>query len=293
MLRHAPERNLVYPTELYFYFRFRAGHRWISGNLRFTDAPASILHIGYFDENDRSFVRASSFDATDGVELSRSGPGRYAVSWGGIAREFVLVSPARSEPDLLVTGEEFVADIVDDSGHSFVLVWAAEPSTFRYVLNPHALSPETLDPIPGSTPPLFVGRESRFVFLFDESGRAILLGVHASNIRANNYYDGPFDQVPPGFPLKDKLQAAYPALAHRSEIDPHGNYLGSPGQRVAISPYVPYDSIDALVTKAAAGHARGATALQVWEGLTLAWRRANLWGEELAPDTALGDLLSK
>jgi hypothetical protein len=90
-----------------------------------------------------------------------------------------------------------------------------------------------------------VGQSSRFVFL-EENGRDILVGVHKANIESNNYYDGPFDQVPPRLELQEMLEAAYPYVKERGGIDRHGNFKSLTGNRVAISPYLQYESLNKL-----------------------------------------------
>lgn len=58
----------------------------------------------------------------------------------------------------------------------------------------------------------------------------------------NNWYDGPFDQVPPRLHIRDLLEEAYPYVKQAGGIDEHGNFIERHGQRVAISPYIAYRS---------------------------------------------------
>lgn len=252
VLRHvlssAPRRAVVWPSERYYYYRFTDGLRQVSGNLRFVDAEAGILHIGYFNAHDPSDQRAASFSASDGVSVRWDASTKTArVECEGIARDFRLDAFADSTPVFpLLFGERLVSRVIDESGFWFVLLFHEPTAQFYFVLEPCQPLPESLSRA-GSTLPIEVGQESRYVFLLDEAtGRRVLCGVHASNIRQNNYFDGPFDQVPPRLPLREMLERAYPYVRYRGGIDEHGNFVRLEGQRVAISPYQAYESLGAL-----------------------------------------------
>ena len=74
------------------------------------------------------------------------------------------------------------------------------------------------------------------------------MGVSRKDIFYNNYFDGPFDQVPPRLPLRDKLHAAYPYTNYSGGIDEHGNFHWFKSSRVAISPYYDYLTAKELVS---------------------------------------------
>ncbi|MGH6873782.1 MAG: hypothetical protein ACREDW_02110 [Aestuariivirgaceae bacterium] len=69
--------------------------------------------------------------------------------------------------------------------------------------------------------------------------RKILIGVQFANASVNNYYDGPFDQLPDNFLKGDLLQklmeASSPAVTGR--IDRYGYYDTGEG-RFLIGPYL-------------------------------------------------------
>lgn len=76
------------------------------------------------------------------------------------------------------------------------------------------------------------------------SGRWILVGILAENVMRNSFFDGPFDQVPPNLEIKSYLEASYPYCKDRGGIDLNGNFVALTGQRVAISPYLQYNTLD-------------------------------------------------
>ncbi len=247
VLRHAPDEPVVYPTEHYFYYEFYAGPRLISGNLRFTDAPNGLLNIGYFDRFDRAFLRAATLGSPDGLELTWD-PARWSadVRFRGVRRVFRLPRP-EWRPAPLLPDEDAVADVLDESGFAFRLIFHRTTAQFYYALAADAPLPEPLVRVMDN-PPVDLGMRSRFVFLTEPAlARRILVGVHAPSVRANNLYDGPFDQVPPDLPIQEKLEASYPYVKLRGGIDEHGNFRELEGQRVAISPYTDYDNVPALL----------------------------------------------
>lgn len=249
VLAHAPSQPVVYPTELYYYYRFPLKGRVIGGNLRFVDADKGILHMGYFDVHDRSMINARSWSEADGISVSVDGD-RVIVKTSDRSVTFRLTGSqlARAESVPIDNDEEIVCAVLDESGHALVLLFNNTVKAFYYILNDRIQSWEPLDPVPSAGDRYVVGRESRFVFRREKSpARLLLVGVSSRNIYENNYYDGPFDQVPPRLPIRDKLVAAYPYVTMRGGIDEHGNFIALEHQRVAISPYQNYDDLGRLV----------------------------------------------
>lgn len=249
VLRESPEDCVVWPSERYWYFQFADGPILISGNLRFVDIEQGILHIGYFDADDTTNQRTASFGLSEGVAVNWDESSRVAtVAMGNLTRRFQLDSYLLPAPRIpLFIGERLVSRVQDESGHSFILVFLEGASQFYYLLEPGRSLPERIVPVKSSLP-IEIGMDSRFVFLLDSrTNRRTLVGVLASNIRRNNYFDGPFDQVPPRLPLRDRLERAYPYVALRGGVDEYGNFNHLPGQRVAISPYQAYESLPSLV----------------------------------------------
>ena len=75
--------------------------------------------------------------------------------------------------------------------------------------------------------------------------RKILIGVYEENVRVNNYFDGPFDQMPDNFiegeTLRNAILKVQPNL--KGQIDRFG---GTPDGEVRylIGPYLIYKQLD-------------------------------------------------
>lgn len=247
VLEQAPQPAYVLPSERYYYFRFHLGGRVVSGNLRFTDIDEGTLHTGFFDVSDLNLSGHASLGADEGVSVTPLGGSVYRVEMDGIVRDFTLAEALLARPaslDLL-EGEEFVSGVLDESGTPLALLWNEPSAAFYYVLNADFGSPEPLSSF-GKDGDYLVGRDSRFVYHRDSAGRLVLVGVSARGVQDNTYFDGPFDQVPPNLPLKDKLERAYPYVTFRGGIDEHGNFKNLEASRVAVSPYLQYSSLEEM-----------------------------------------------
>ena len=242
VLEQCPLQPIIYPSEEYFYFKFYAGHRLISGNLRFCDAPQGRIHFGYFDEFDRGFQYTGSIETgVNGTILEKNE--QVTVSFRDIHRTFQLDRSWQSTEGLqLAENEELISGILDESGYYFWLVYNEPAQRFYYVLNEQKV-PEARTELASGGIHFQIGQVSRFIFFDDEPrSRKILVGVMNQHIESNNYFDGPFDQVPPDLDIKPKLERIYPYVKLRGGIDQHGNFLDLVHTRVAITPYVKYDS---------------------------------------------------
>jgi hypothetical protein len=297
VLRHvlgaSPGEPVVHPSERYYYYEFPLGERVVSGNLRFTEAEAGELSVGYFDRLDRSAMRWATFGASDGVSVEMdSGAGTVAVvlaggdPGGSCSRTFVLDRSAfGNEADAgLLPGERYVSGVLDESGFYFHLIYSEPHRAFYYTLQANRRHADTLLAIEPTRETavadlpqdlsLLVGGESRFVFLRDEGlGRTVLIGVSSDAIAANSYYDGPFDQVPPHLPLRPLLTEAYPYVAYGGGIDEHGCFLDRVGQRVAISAYHDYVDMDEMRAWLGAAIDPGAEGVSRWIRVVLEEKR--------------------
>lgn len=262
ILAHVAQ-GTVHPTEGYFYYRFPlvsdAGElETVSGNLRFTSIDNGVLHLGYFIDGDLSRTNAASLSADDGVRIRSRTVGEspkireHTITLDGVTSTFRVSWEYRDrQPSLqLLPSERFVTGVLDESAHPLVLVFDEtdeDSPAFRYIVNLAYPPTEVLLPIAHDLPDVFVGVESGFVFLRSRSpDRMTLIAVSAQGVRANSYFDGPFDQVPPDLDLRPLLHKAYPYTVEVSPVDQHGNFVGRDSSRVAISPYVTYESLDEL-----------------------------------------------
>ncbi|MCK4343390.1 MAG: hypothetical protein KAY37_16885 [Phycisphaerae bacterium] len=276
VLANIPPYAIVYPTETYYYYQFQLGDRLVSGNVRLLDADRGKLHIGYFDTRQRREIRAATFTVEDGVEIQQLSDHKFRVRHEGRDVTFVLARQALRPADSLklLEYEEAVTGILDESGYALTLVYNDIARAFYYVLNEDLPVTDTLVPVTGTDGRYLVGENSRFVFYQDSDyQRKLLVGVSSENVYANNYYDGPFDQVPPRLALKDKLEAAYPYVRMRGGIDEHGNFVALEHQRVAISPYQKYTELERLVEELEQEAAQALVKADLWLRLTYEFKR--------------------
>ena len=256
------DSGTVYPTEGYFYFRFNLDGRRISGNLRFTSIDEGTLHTGYFETNADTgrvpgigAVRTATFAAEQGLTVAseplHDGGTLHRVTLDGETTAFVIPRVYREMPPgiELLAHEQLVSGVLDESGYALALIFDSESPRFRYLLANSRESPEGLHPVKRAASGLVVGEHSGFVFARDASNRLTLVGVDRARIMANDYFDGPFDQVPPDLALRPMLHRAYPYTRTASPIDEHGNFLGRDSSRVAIAPYTAYSDIDELLER--------------------------------------------
>jgi hypothetical protein len=251
-----PPRVTVYPTENYYYFSFNAAGRTVWGNLRLdaSDRDRGIIHLGYFryDETGRVQDREGAgkeFSAADGVRVRRAAPFDYRVGFRGRTVEFRLNQPGWDPPpdSAMAAGEVFVGPVVDESGVRFALVFVPETRHFMYLLDRwHGPVADELEPR-GSR--LLLGRRTGFAFFADrEHHREVLVAVNGRNTERNNYYDGPFDQLPDNYVertgIRGYIERAYPWA--RGRVDDFGHFTDQPNARVAITPYYVYDTLDDL-----------------------------------------------
>ncbi len=271
VLEHLPEENLVLPSERYFYFQFPLGSRRVSGNLRFVDAALRLVHMGYFDQDDRFVVHTATWSEAEGVGVDYdAGSGTVEVRSRNVERRFVLDRrwdcwPARLA---LQEGEEFISGVLDESGFFFSLLFHHPTSSFYYVLNEDLPRSETLWPMDPPYQSYWIGPESRFVFYHDPAtDRKVLVAVSADEIRRNSYFDGPFDQVPPFLDIGHLVERSYPYVRFRGGVDRHGNFIGVEGQRIAISPYQNDETVTELLPLLELMRVRVGAAGSPWLGM--------------------------
>ena len=134
-----------------------------------------------------------------------------------------------------------------NSAIRFFLVFNPRLKVFHYLLDE---TEKVADQFfsPKKTDRILVGKRTGFAFYKDHRlNRKILIGAFEGNMRANNYFDGPFDQLPDNFiegeTLRDAILAVRPQL--KGQIDRFG---GSPDGsiRFMIGPYLPYQAITDL-----------------------------------------------
>jgi hypothetical protein len=271
VLSNLPDRVKIYPTENYFYFSFFHRHIRYAGNLRLdvTDRDEGKVHFAYFEDlsewtyYDESITHRI-LDGSAGVRVEKLSPLAYRVSHGDKSVVFELndLSDVKPPPGAFGPDEVYLGPIFDESAMRFFLVFNRKLKLFHYVLDETVeVADQFVHAVP--TDRILIGKRTGFAFYRDHKlDRKILIGVFEGNSRVNNYFDGPFDQLPDNFiegeTLRDAIIAVEPRLA--GKIDRYGITPGS-SSRYMIGPYRHYRTEeDLMVFHSCATDKRVATA---------------------------------
>lgn len=243
-----PYYAVVYPTEMYYYFNIPGygipGN--VSGNLNFKEIKDGKLSFAYFDTTNLENSNQKMFGAADGLATKIISENMVRLSYKGKTVWFKLPKAETDKPASLnlIPDEEFVTKVRDESGTRFWLVFNKKTNSFYFLVNTDFPMMEAIEQVKGGKgedTKIKIGQKTNFAYYIDaEHGRKILFGVNSDNIMKNNYFDGPFDQVPPRLEIRDRLYKAYPYTQYMHGLDPYGNFIDWAGSRVAISPYVDY-----------------------------------------------------
>ena len=132
---------------------------------------------------------------------------------------------------MLRADEIYLGPSWDESGVQFFLIFNKTAKTFLYLLNE---TPKVDLYQPSSlSPAVTVGNRTSFVFYKDKLlDRQILMGDFIGHTMLNDYFDGPFDQLPDnyvqGTALLDAILEVEPGLknekADRYGADPTGEF---------------------------------------------------------------------
>jgi hypothetical protein len=255
VMAQLPERVKVYPTENYYYFGFLHNGIRYAGNIRLdaSNRDEGKLIFAYFEDTSQWYddapIQHVILDASQGVTVENVEPLVYRVSYQGKSVTFALNDLRNVKPPAGALGpdEKFIGPIFDESAIPFYLVFNTRLKLFHYVLNE---SDKVADSFfsPKGRDRILVGKRTGFAYYKDHHlNRKILIGAFEGNMRANNYFDGPFDQLPDNFiegeTLREAILAVRPQL--KGQIDRFG---GAPDGsiRFMIGPYMPYQALTDL-----------------------------------------------
>lgn len=249
VLKSLPDRVKVYPTENYFYFGFYSGGVRYAGNIRLdaSDRDKGKLHFAYYIDNVEwkpdPAVNYATMDIADGVKVEKVERFLYRVTLGERSVLFELndLSNVRPPQDVLDQDERYIGPVFDESGIRFFLVYNSKLKLFHYILDETIPVADKLHRI-RSTDRILLGTRTGFAFYRDlKRERKILIGVYEGNTFANNYFDGPFDQLPDNFIEGDDLLTAIleVAPAMKGTIDRFGGSFDG-AERFLIAPYMAY-----------------------------------------------------
>lgn len=251
VLKSSPTTIQVQPTENYAYFRFyNQGLEW-QGNMRLESehGKADRLHFAYFvvpaPWHDEDLGSYKAFSQADGLVVTQNSRFDYTIQFGDLSRRMVLndISQTKMPKDMLGKDEVYLGQDNDESGLRLFLVFDTQALEFAYILDESAPIRDQLAPFKDLDPRLSVGIRTGFVFLSEvELNRKRLIGVYQDNVDRNNYFDGPFDQLPDAYRGEITVREAFaqidPEIA--GEIDDFGNFLNQEGARIIIAPYLSY-----------------------------------------------------
>lgn len=250
-----PAKVTVYPTESYYYFTFPLNGIVYAGNIRFDawDQFDGKVHFAYYVEYAywrkplEPFYKKLGPD--DGVKVEQINKFLYKISFKGKTVEFALpdLSNVKPAPGQLRADEVYIGPSWDESGVQFFLIYNKTAKTFLYLLNDN---PKVDQYAPSSlSPAVTVGIRTSFAFYKDKlADRQILMGDFIGHTMLNDYFDGPFDQLPDNYvqgnTLLDAILEVEPGLknekADRYGADPTGEF------RYGITSYKYYGKLPEL-----------------------------------------------
>jgi hypothetical protein len=253
VLNNLPDRVKVYPTENYFYFKFMHNGLEYAGNIRLdaSNRDQGKVQFSYYEQTTGWLGDTPSafreLDASQGVNLERLERFVYRLSYKGKSVVFELNDLTQAKPpaNALAPQESFIGPIFDDSGVRFFLIYNSAIKNFLFLLDETVnVTDDFLDGPQGDR--VLVGKRTGFVFYRDQRReRKILIGVYGENVEVNNYYDGPFDQLPDNFIEGETLRNAILEVAPhlKGRIDRFG---GTPDGvwRYTIAPYLVYKDVE-------------------------------------------------
>ena len=256
VLESLPDRVTIYPTENYYYFKFNYAGVQYSGNIRLENErrDQGQVHFAFapefteWKEQDPAVFKVLT--KADGVTIEKINDLSYRVSNGAKTVVFDLNDLRHVKPpaSAMSADERFIGPIFDESGVRFLMVYNQKLKAFHYLLDETITPNESFTPSP-STDRILIGKRTGFAFYRDHKlDRKILIGVFEGNSRVNNYYDGPFDQLPDNFldgnALHDAILDVAPYLKGR--IDRYGSSFDGE-TRYMVAPYTQYASEEDLL----------------------------------------------
>jgi hypothetical protein len=249
VLDSLPARVKVFPTENHYYFWFfHEGIRY-GGNIKI-DArlreQGNVRFVYYVDQPGwLGFTRDHELivGAGRGVAVEKVKPLVYRVTYRNKSVMFMLndLSQVRPPAQAIRPDEQFIGPVFDESGVRFFLLFDTKLSIFLYILDETVTPADTFISADVGDGRIMIGRRTGFALYRDgRRDRKILIGVNDANVLANNYFDGPFDQMPDNFIVDDSLRQALLAVepSFKGKIDRYGSL--SDGARLVIAPYMQY-----------------------------------------------------
>ena len=251
VLGSLPDRVKVYPTENHYYFSFDLNGTRYAGNIKI-DANLRAqgkVEFSYYEDRPNwlpdSGATALTLDASRGVTVEKIEPLAYRLTYRSKSVVFALndLSQVKPPPAALAPDDQFIGPVFDESGVRFFLVFNSRLKLFHYVLDETITPADEFVPAPVGNGRILIGKRTGFAVYRDQHReRKILIGVFHDNVTANNYLDGPFDQMPDNFVKGDSFRNAMLAVAPdlKGRINRYSSFAD--GARFAVEPYMEYRS---------------------------------------------------
>ena len=202
VLDSLPARVKVYPTENYYYFSFIHDGVRYAGNIRLdaSNRDEGKLIFAYFEDTawKDNPVTHRVLDGSQGVAVEKLEPLVYRVTYRDKSVVFALndLLQVKPPPNTIGPDETFIGPIFDESAIRFFLIYNSKLKIFHYVLDETVTVADRFAPAE-RTDRILIGKRTGFAVYRDHRlDRKILIGVSAQSERANDYFDGPFDQLP-------------------------------------------------------------------------------------------------
>ena len=271
VLDSLPDRVKVYPTENYYYFRFIHGGTPYAGNIRLDplERDQGKVQFSYYPDLTewRDKVKGDTYvvlDASRGVTVEQLERLVYRVSYRNKSVVFALNDLSQVKPPAGALGpdEKFLGPIFDEFAVRFFLVYNSKLKIFHFILDETVKVADDLT-VSALADRILIGRRTGFAFYRDHRlERKIMIGAFEGNSRLNNYFDGPFDQLPENFiegeDLRRAILEADPSA--KGQIDRLGHFSDGEG-RYLIHPYMLYrkESDLLVIHRCATGKVRAPT----------------------------------
>ncbi|HYD02166.1 MAG TPA: hypothetical protein VEB22_13145 [Phycisphaerales bacterium] len=288
-----PATATVYPTEGFYYYKLRdADGAEVWGNLRVAELDSGRLGFAYFHPGSEQ-LHTGVYEDGKQIGVRKVGDFTWDVTMAGKTVRFVVAHAiADAKANIRLTADETLAGpVFDESGVRLLLLFNTRLNAFYFVLDERAGVTESFETV---APGVLLGRRTAFAFYDDrELDRRLLMGVSLENIKVNNYFDGPGDQVPYWPELRPMIHLAYPHTLKGAGIDEHGVMLGiKEWARIAVSPYIRYADLSEI-TERVREHGGVSDASVRSVALTKEWWNSHSWLANVISDlTAEGKTLA-
>ncbi|MGP5315201.1 hypothetical protein ACTXLD_07220 [Psychrobacter faecalis] len=251
VLSQTDDTLTIYPSEGYYYFSFYHQGNLIKGNLLVGHKlrqQGTLSFIYFYDiagkERGEFKTHHKLYKTSAEFSLKKTKPNLYQLNFKKIKKNIKinqLVTDASFVNTLEQHGFEVNIPMMDESGVQFYLAFYPATNNFYYI-NDLSRDDEFYYTLGEG---LKVGARTEFVYLPMDKF-AILVGVNAANIYKNNYYDGPFDQLPDealeGINYKSYLYKVNPSW--KEQIYDDGYFINDSTARVGLTNYFEYLSLD-------------------------------------------------